>query len=151
MVKDGTPKNGTQINIQIPSGYLTLPWKSPILIGKPSINGPFSIAMLNNQMVQEFPFNQVREASWSIQFSCLLGPPAPVVTAARFIGWCRGAILEAALNESEKPGDFGQIITTSLRPNPGIMVNKRNHPKMALFQWSIIICPDIWIIEILIM
>ena len=48
MVKDGTPKNGTQINIQIPSGYLTLPWKSPILIGKPSINGPFSIAMLNN-------------------------------------------------------------------------------------------------------
>jgi len=95
------------------------------------------MAMLNNQMVQEFPFNQVREASWSIQFSCLLGPPAPVVTAARFIGWCRGAILEAALNESEKPGDFGQIIATSLRPNPGIMVNKRNHPKMAWFQWGI--------------
>ena len=25
--------------------------KSPFLIGKPSINGPFSMAMLNNQMV----------------------------------------------------------------------------------------------------
>jgi hypothetical protein len=52
MVKDGTPKNGTQINIQIPSGYLTLPWKITIFkFGKPSINGPFSIAMLNNQRV----------------------------------------------------------------------------------------------------
>ena len=30
----------------------------------------------------------------------------------------------------------GWIITASLRPNPGIMVNKRNHPKMALFQVS---------------
>ena len=27
--------------------------KSPFLIGKPSINGPFSVAMLNNQMVLE--------------------------------------------------------------------------------------------------
>ena len=26
------------------------------------------------------------------------------------------------------------LITTSLWPSPGIMVNKRNHPKMALFQ-----------------
>ena len=30
----------------------------------------------------------------------------------------------------------GQIITTSLRPSPGIMDNKGNHPKMALFQVS---------------
>jgi hypothetical protein len=30
----------------------SLPWKDPpFLIGKPSINGPFSMAMLNNQMV----------------------------------------------------------------------------------------------------
>jgi hypothetical protein len=29
-----------------------LPWKDPpFLIGKPSINGPFSMAMLNNQRV----------------------------------------------------------------------------------------------------
>ena len=28
----------------------SLPWKDPpFLIGKPSINGPFSVAMLNNQ------------------------------------------------------------------------------------------------------
>jgi hypothetical protein len=36
----------------IPSGYLTVcHGKSPFLIGKPSINGPFSMAMLNNQRV----------------------------------------------------------------------------------------------------
>ena len=29
-----------------------------------------------------------------------------------------------------------KLITTSLRPNPGIMVNKGNHPQMALFQVS---------------
>ena len=28
------------------------------------------------------------------------------------------------------------LITTSLRPNPGIMVSKGNHPQMALFQVS---------------
>jgi hypothetical protein len=34
------------------SGYLTVcHGKSPFLIGKPSINGPFSMAMLNNQRV----------------------------------------------------------------------------------------------------
>ena len=38
--------------ICIPSGYLTVcHGKSPFLIGKPSINGPFSMAMLNNQRV----------------------------------------------------------------------------------------------------
>ena len=31
---------------------------------------------------------------------------------------------------------YGQIVKTSLRPNPGIMINKGNHPKMALFQVS---------------
>ena len=49
------------------------------------------------------------------------------------------------------------FITTSLRPSPGIMVNKRNHPQMALIQvgqgpqvgglnsgeWIIIIYPDL--------
>ena len=36
----------------IPSGYLTVRHgKSPFFIGKPSINGPFSMAMLNNQRV----------------------------------------------------------------------------------------------------
>jgi hypothetical protein len=36
----------------LPSGYLTVcHGKSPWLIGKPSINGPFSMAMLNNQRV----------------------------------------------------------------------------------------------------
>jgi hypothetical protein len=36
----------------LPSGYLTVrPGKSPFLIGKPSINGPFPMAMLNNQRV----------------------------------------------------------------------------------------------------
>jgi hypothetical protein len=36
----------------IPSGYLTVcHGKSQFLIGKPSINGPFSMAMLNNQRV----------------------------------------------------------------------------------------------------
>jgi len=30
--------------------------KSPFIIGKPSINGPFSMAMLNNQMVCGMPF-----------------------------------------------------------------------------------------------
>ena len=39
-------------NINLPSGNLTVSHgKSPLLIGKPSINGPFSMAMLNNQMV----------------------------------------------------------------------------------------------------
>ena len=34
-------------------GYLTVcHGKSPFLIGKPSINGPFPMAMLNNQRVQ---------------------------------------------------------------------------------------------------
>ena len=38
----------------IPSGYLLHSHgKSPFLIGKPSINGPFSMAMLNNQMVNQ--------------------------------------------------------------------------------------------------
>ena len=37
---------------KLPSGYLTARHgKSPFLIGKPSINVPFSMAMLNNQMV----------------------------------------------------------------------------------------------------
>ena len=37
---------------QIPSRYLTVcHGKSPFLIGKPSINGPFPMAILNNQMV----------------------------------------------------------------------------------------------------
>ena len=27
--------------------------------------------------------------------------------------------------------ESGEIITTSLRPNPGIMLNKGNHPKIA--------------------
>ena len=36
----------------LPSGYLTVcHGKSPFLIGKPSINGPFSMAMLNNRRV----------------------------------------------------------------------------------------------------
>jgi len=36
----------------LPSGYSTVRHgKSPFLIGKPSINGSFSMAMLNNQMV----------------------------------------------------------------------------------------------------
>ena len=36
----------------LPSGYLTVcRGKSPFLIGKPSINGPFSMAMLNSQRV----------------------------------------------------------------------------------------------------
>ena len=38
--------------LQIPSGELTFcHGKSPFLIGKPSINGPFSIAMLVHQRV----------------------------------------------------------------------------------------------------
>ena len=39
------------IIITIPSGYLPQPWKITILIGKPSMNGPCSMAMLNNQRV----------------------------------------------------------------------------------------------------
>jgi hypothetical protein len=42
-------------HINIPSGYLTVcRGKSPFLIGKPSINGPFSMAMLNNQRVNPY-------------------------------------------------------------------------------------------------
>ena len=37
--------------LYIPSGKLTWLWKITIFIGKPSINGPFSMAMLNNQRV----------------------------------------------------------------------------------------------------
>ena len=38
--------------LYLPSGYLCHSHgKSPFLIGKPSINGPFSMAMLNNQRV----------------------------------------------------------------------------------------------------
>ena len=40
--------------MKVPSGYLTVRHgKSPFLIGKPSINGPFSMAMLNNQRVDD--------------------------------------------------------------------------------------------------
>jgi hypothetical protein len=40
--------------LKVPSGYLTVRHgKSPFLIGKPSINGPFSMAMLNNQRVDD--------------------------------------------------------------------------------------------------
>ena len=35
--------------------FNSLPWKITILIGKPSINGPFSMAMLNNQRVDDSP------------------------------------------------------------------------------------------------
>ena len=31
---------------------------------------------------------------------------------------------------------YGQIITTSLRPSPGILGSKGNHPRMALVQVS---------------
>ena len=34
------------ISYDLPSGYLTEPWKITILIGKPSINEPLSMAML---------------------------------------------------------------------------------------------------------
>jgi hypothetical protein len=38
----------------VPFGYLTVRHgKSQFLIGKPSINGPFSMAMLNSQMVNQ--------------------------------------------------------------------------------------------------
>ena len=40
--------------LDLPSGYLTVcHGKSHFLIGKPSINGPFSMAMLNNQRVHD--------------------------------------------------------------------------------------------------
>ena len=40
------------VYIYIPYGYLTVcHGKSPFLIGKPSINGPFSMPMLNDQRV----------------------------------------------------------------------------------------------------
>ena len=43
------------LELSLPSGYLTLRHgKSPFFIGKPSINGPFSMATLNNQMVSIF-------------------------------------------------------------------------------------------------
>ena len=42
----------SRLHLRLPSGYLTVRHgKSPFLIGKPSINGPFSMAMLNNQRV----------------------------------------------------------------------------------------------------
>ena len=56
----GLSENGLyhDIPIKLPSGYLTIfniamenHGKSPCLIGKPSINGSFSMAMLNNQRV----------------------------------------------------------------------------------------------------
>ena len=43
----GSNRNRLAIDISV------LPGKSPFLIGKPSINGPFSMAMLNNQRVNE--------------------------------------------------------------------------------------------------
>ena len=40
------------IKFLLPSGYLTVRHgKTPFLIGKPSTNGPFAMAMINNQMV----------------------------------------------------------------------------------------------------
>ena len=55
---------------EIPSGYLTVcHGKSPFVIGKPSINGLFSMAMLNNQRV-------VTRGVWwdlSIQHQGILG------------------------------------------------------------------------------
>jgi hypothetical protein len=52
--------------------------KSPFLIGEPSINGPFSMAMLNNQMV--YPcyhiFRSTMDPSWDCHVSVPEGPPA---------------------------------------------------------------------------
>jgi len=45
-------KSKTQFGDDLPSGYLTVRHgKSLFLTGKPSINGPFSMAMLNNLRV----------------------------------------------------------------------------------------------------
>ena len=54
---------------QLPSGYLTVRHgKSPFLIGKPSINLQFSMAMLNNQMVFPDSINQLRyhKSTWIV-------------------------------------------------------------------------------------
>ena len=41
--------------------------KSPFFIGKPSINGPFSMAMLNNQRVNIHVHSQVGTLYWDIK------------------------------------------------------------------------------------
>ena len=62
-----TMPNSRNLNI-ISSGYdiHSLPWNiTMLLIGKPSINGPFSMAMLNNQRVNmngnQFCVNETRK------------------------------------------------------------------------------------------
>ena len=53
----------------LPSGSLTQPWKDPpFLKGKPSINGPFSMAMLNNQRVNNMDIND-DDNPWVTLFS----------------------------------------------------------------------------------
>ena len=66
----------------IPSGYLTQPWKITIFkFGKPSINGPFSMAMLNNQRVTKHKHikNQPFTHSCDIALSSLLVESHPVI------------------------------------------------------------------------
>ena len=62
-------KNSTWSTSNIlPFGYLTYSshGKSPFLIGKPSINGPFSTAMLNNQRVTHLEYCKLCKIAWRI-------------------------------------------------------------------------------------
>jgi hypothetical protein len=48
----GILAGNSRMELDIPSGYLTVRHgKYPFLTSKPSINGPFHMAMLNNQRV----------------------------------------------------------------------------------------------------
>ena len=59
----------------IPSCYLTVcHGKSPFLIGKPSINRPFSMAMLNNQRVNRIDH---RSLTWTHLDARITGKPRP--------------------------------------------------------------------------
>ena len=92
----------------IPSGYLTYPWKDPpFLRGKASINGPFSMAMLNKQRVY-------------LTFSGKIHPLLrSVVNLSRFVqearAFCRMCLRHADRLRLARARRLGEEITEALR------------------------------------
>lgn len=56
-----------QIAVYAPHGNLIELWKLPFLIGKTSKNGPFPIAVLNHQRVDDFPKDAQVGMLWRVQ------------------------------------------------------------------------------------
>ena len=81
---DLTPRFGSDFQVPLSMDWFTIwlfniamenPLKMEVLLGKSSINGPFSIAMLNNQMVRE---NRNRNPLYFMGKSMFFCPRKPI-------------------------------------------------------------------------